>query len=849
MVKTLIDNIFKKLHIKTKPDKLLTYIFYAITIFLALMSVARMLRLLLGDIHVEETISPYIYSIFFTMPCLAYSFFVNSGIAKDDNSKVNVFMVTVGLLGLILGNMITTWVNNGVWWALKQLPNYDTVLRLYPELFAPAVTTLCLITPFISIFYGIDYFLAILRDEDMVKAIAGYSGLSTSMGTKENGAFTCETVICKAKGTSIPIIVPEKKRYEATLVQGATGTGKTATILLPMSAFDLEKKFFFREYAKKIGFSMLKRGIAYMNGPFTNEYINRNFSLNYLQPKRGMEEQFMNQVKPLVQYIDNATGKIVYRNIGITVVENDGNFISQVVGVANNFDIDVLSIDPAAPETTLSINPFAIPDPAKAASIVSDVLNAMYESNGGGGASDPFFTQVTIDAFQNLTLLLKEMYPIMHNGEIASLEDMLELLYNFDAVEEMTEEMKKIPELEQKYKLLIRYFEKNFYKPALNINGFEIPGTRGSGRKDTEKFLYGAITQLNNLVRHPGLKAALCGKKNVIDFDKALENGSVITACSRKGDLGIIQAKAFGMFFILQFQDAVLRRKGNEDSRTPHFLYIDEFPEYITKDMEVMFTLFRKYRCGVTIALQNLSQLEKSGKGYYRQTVLANTKTQIVFGDTVPEDSAYWEKAFGKEKVPDFSTKYDLQTGIVDATPQLELRKKERAEWFKIADQGFGDIFYKTKNAKGKTIYGKGKVTFLDSKYKEKADTLLFNFEKYMMSKPDSPTITINDNDSKKDDKLFGVSTVQKAKATSSPDKTLSKLIQNTNNSSTNEKVEIQKIHTEEKQNNILNDDSLSDDFEIIFDEPDVTLEDASVDGGAITENYETPSIKLNNKK
>lgn len=65
------------------------------------------------------------------------------------------------------------------------------------------------------------------------------------------------------------------------------------------------------------------------------------------------------------------------------------------------------------------------------------------------------------------------------------------------------------------------------------------------------------------------------------------------------------------MFFILQFQDAVLRRKGTEDSRTPHFLYIDEFPEYINKDMEVMFTLFRKYRCGVSIALQNLSQLSK----------------------------------------------------------------------------------------------------------------------------------------------------------------------------------------------------------------------------------------------
>ena len=819
-----------------KPDKLFTYVFYALSTLIVLISLSNMLGFLIGNIRIVNNTSPYIYTLYILFPVLAFSFYVNSGIPKSDNQKVSMFMITFIILSTIIGNMACTWINNIIWYILENLPKYEKVMTLYPELFMPAVKTVCFVAPFIGIFRILDYFLAILRDEDSMKAIGGFCGITTSKSIKEDGSFTCENIICKVKGSDIPVIVPEKKRYEATLVQGATGTGKTATILLPMSARDLEKKYFFREYSKKLGYSLLKRGIAYMNGPFTNDYVNTHFTLNYLKPKNGMEETFYSEVKPVLQYIDNSTGKITYKDVGVTVVENDGNFISQFIGVAKNFDIEVLSIDPANPEKTLSINPFAIPDPAKAASIVSDVLNAMYEDNGGGKQGDPFFTQVTIDAFQNLTLLLKEMYPIMHDGEMASLEDMLELLYNFDAVEEMTEEMKKIPELEQKYKLLIRYFEKNFYKPALNINGFEIPGTRGSGRKDTEKFLYGAITQLNNLVRNPGLKAALCGKKNVIDFDKALENGNVITACSRKGDLGIIQAKAFGMFFILQFQDAVLRRKGNEESRTPHFLYIDEFPEYITKDMEVMFTLFRKYRCGVTVAIQNLSQLEKSGKAYYRQTVLANTKTQIVFGDTVPEDSAYWQEAFGKEKIPDFDTNFDISTGNVKATPTLKKEKKYRLEWFKIADQGFGDVFYKTKNSKGKSVYGKGKVTFLDSKYKEKSDTLMFNFEKYMMSKPESPTITIIDNDSKKDDELFGVSTTSKIadKLKNMEDEP----IIGGNSENYNDDSTINR-NFEEANNSV-------DDFEIIFDEEEITLEDASKDGGAITESYETPPIKKN---
>ena len=837
----MVEQFLKRYNIKVKPEKILTYIFYILTILVAFYSIAKMLSFWVGNIRIDNNISPYLYAVLLTFAPLAFSFYVNSGLPKNDMQKVQMYIVTCSLMAIIVGTMVCTWINEIAWYVLEKIPGYQSVLKYYPELFAPAVTTVCSVVPFISLFKIIDYFLLVFREEDYFKGVAGFVGISLKSNKKDNGAFSCDNVICLAKGTSVPVVVPEKKRYEATLVQGATGTGKTATVLLPMSARDLEKKYFFREYAKKIGYSLLKRGIAYMNGPFNNEYINRNFTLDFIRPKRGMEEQFMEEVKPLVQYIDNSTGKISYRNVGITVVENDGKFISDFIGVAKNFDIDVLSIDPASPETTLSINPFAIPDPAKVASIVADVLNTMYESTGGGSAGDPFFTQVTIDAFQNLSILLKEMYPILHNGEIASLEDMLELLYNFDAVEEMTEEMKKIPELEQKYKLLIKYFEKNFYKPALNINGFEIPGTRGSGRKDTEKFLYGAITQLNNLVRHPGLKAALCGKNNIIDFDKALEDGSIITACSRKGELGILQAKAFGMFFILQFQDAVLRRKGVEDSRTPHFLYIDEFPEYITKDMEVMFTLFRKYRCGVTIAIQNLSQLEKSGHGYYRQTVLANTKTQIIFGDTVPEDSAYWEKAFGKEKVPDVTSKYNLSTGELVKTTVLETRKKERAEWFKIADQGFGAVYYKTKNASGKTIYGQGKTSFLDSKYNEKSRTLMYNFEKYMMTKPESPTITINDSDSDPDsnpDVLFDTNTISKLNSE------LNKM--SSTSSAPIKDDDLNDSIFANNQSTIGKVPKTDDDIEILFEDLEPTLEDSSTDGGAITETYESPSIKHN---
>lgn len=739
VVRFLLYNILKKLKIKD-PNRFLAVLFGAFTVAISVFVIGQVVVLALGDGRLNYLPSPIIYAACLLCPVLCYSYAVNTKLIVGKDKKIKWFMITVAFFASIIASLLITNINKVMWYLLEMVPNYDLIKAEYPELFAPAIKTISFVIPFIGIFSMIDYFLLILRDDDINKGIAGFSGLKVEKPKTDKGIFTLENIICKDIDTLKPVVVPEKKRMESTLVQGATGTGKTAMVLLPMSARDLEKKYFLREYSKKLAYSLLKRGIAYIEGPFSNEYINLNFSLNYILPKKGKEKEFYKELEDVILYKNESTGEVVYRDVGITVVENDGKYVADFTNVAKNFDINVLTIDPTDPEHTLSMNPFAIEDPAKVASIIADVLKSMQQSEGA--KEEAFFANLTSDAFQNLSILLKEMYPRLHNGTLPSLEDVLDLLYNFDKVEEMTEDMKKIPELAEKYKLLIAYFEKNFYKPSLNINGYEIPGTKGSGRKDTERYLYGAITQLNNLLRHPGIKKALCGRTNVIDFDKALREGHVITACSRKGELGIIASKAFGMFFILQFQDAVLRRAGIEDSRIPNFLYIDEFPEYINKDTEVMFTLFRKYRCGATIAIQNLSQLEKyKGLEYYRQVVLANTKTQIVFGDTVPEDSEYWNKAFGMAKKVDVSSSFNPLDGNFAAKKSVQVKDKERFKVHKIAEHKFGQIYYRTKAANGNSVFGEGKVNFLEDKYKTKHPAYMYNFEKFMINKPVSSSM------------------------------------------------------------------------------------------------------------
>ncbi len=382
---------------------------------------------------------PILYAMALVCPVFWYSYGVNSKLISGKDARIKWFLVAVFLFGATVNSLIITNINRIVWKILENLPNYDILVAEYSDLFGPALKTLCFCIPFISIFSYVDYALLVLRDDDINKGVVGFCGMKVAKPKSDKGIFTCENIICKDIETLKPIVVPEKKRMESTLVQGATGTGKTAMVLLPMSARDLEKKYFLREYSKKLGYGLLKKGVAYIEGPYSNEYINLNFSLNYLQPKKGHEKEFYSELKDVLLYKDSETGETVYRGVGVTVVENDGSYVTNFTNVAKNFDIDVLTIDPADPEHTLSMNPFAIEDPAKVASIIADVLKSMQQSEGA--KEEAFFANLTSDAFQNLSILLKEMYPRLNNGALPSLEDVLDMLYNFDKVEEMREDM------------------------------------------------------------------------------------------------------------------------------------------------------------------------------------------------------------------------------------------------------------------------------------------------------------------------------------------------------------------------------------------------------------------------
>ena len=106
--------------------------FYGLSALICLGAITKMLGFLVGNIRIENNISPYLYAIFITFPVFGFCFFAASSLAKSDLHKIRMYIVTCVLIAITLGSMTCTWLNNIIWYFLEMIPNYSKVHALYP---------------------------------------------------------------------------------------------------------------------------------------------------------------------------------------------------------------------------------------------------------------------------------------------------------------------------------------------------------------------------------------------------------------------------------------------------------------------------------------------------------------------------------------------------------------------------------------------------------------------------------------------------------------------------------------------------------------------------------------------
>lgn len=710
----IIDKFLKKLN--ASRNTFATYVLTLISLYIVVDRIIEMLFMIFTGVSVSYW-GPLQYTLAMACPIFAYLFSPKSEFASSKKMKVTLFFTYVTTLYIVAISMFTQWLNIGAWLLLVSLPGYTELVSDFSELIKPALTWLALYLP-LTTFYGVIKFirLGVMDSKDQTRSIWDYGGINLADTKAGHGPFTCDMLMCSNYESGKKMMFTEKSRYQSLLACGGSGTGKTSLILEPMMAKDIEKKAFYMANAKEMGYTALKTGIATLNKPYDNDYLNENFNLNMITPALGKETVYKAYMsKMTLSSLDN---DFVYRNLGLTSVSPDFESTSRIMDICKNYHIKYNLIDPSNPES-IGLNPFVYDDVTKIAITISSVLKGMYV-NTHPEIEEAYREDFIIQAIENITIMLKEMYPRMNEGNTPNLEDLLKMLTNFDLVEKMCEIMQTDKELAEKYNIPIAYFKKNFYKNSI-------------GRVDTEKYIYLAATQLDNLLRLPGVKTILCNRNNNINFDDALKNGEVTLVCTRRGDLGRTSHRAFGLFFILSMQNAVLRRPGNENSRIPHFFYVDEFPDFICKDTEAIFTLYRKYKVATVISAQNLAQLEaNSPRMRYKDTILSNCASKIFMGDGTPEELEWWEKEFTQRRVWTYSNSMDMSKLEYDS--KYGSVKYDWEKYFaanKLGSLSFKHGAVKLKTDAGKFEVGEGVFNFIASKHKEEQPIKKYNFSKF----------------------------------------------------------------------------------------------------------------------
>lgn len=712
-----IDKFLKFL--KTDRNTFVTYILTLISAYVIVDRLVELMFMIFTGVSYSYW-GPIEYTLALGAVVFAFYFSFGSKFVKADVDKLRFFNTYVICLYILGVSFVVQGINSIAWTIILSSPNYVELVSEYSNLFRPAFTAISLYVPIVTFYKVFKWLTFTINDtKDIKDSIFDYNGLSLSGKPKDTGKYSCEVFLCNDAESGEDIIIPESKRLESFLVVGVSGSGKTTMVYEPLMARDLDRKYFFREISKEMGYTALRTGIATLNCPYDNNYLNEHFSLYMLTPNPDKVDLYNAYMKKMI--LSTSNGKYIYRDFGFTYLSADYDSIERMLNVAKNYKINVNLIDPNNSDSP-GMNPFVYEDPIKTGIAISSVLKGLYATSRPD-LQMAFRENAAIQIIENLSILLKEMYPRLNDGDLPNLEDMLNMMNDFSLVEDMCNQMKEIPELAEKYKILIKYFENSFY-------------ASGKDTVQTKTSIFTASAELDNLLRYPGVKNILCNRTNNLQFDKSLAEGEITFVCTRRGDLGANAHKAFGIFFLLLMQQSVLSRPGNENTRIPHFLYIDDFPEFLCKAIEPVFTVYRKYKVGNILSAQTLSQLEGDGKEKFKDEILANCVNKCIFGNALPDDVKWWESELEQKREWTWGSSYETDTskpnyGYDSKLSSIEYKWKPNYAAGKVMALKSKQILFKIKDSKGKSIVAKGKLDFLEAKYKEPKHPKEYNFEKF----------------------------------------------------------------------------------------------------------------------
>lgn len=567
-----------------------------------------------------------------------------------------------------------------------------------------------------------------IKDETVRKRVLEYKvthSISPDHGSPSGIAYNMNIV--KDIHTGKNITVYAKDRFLHTLVDGTSGTGKTSSTILPAIRDDLDMRCKAEDTQKKLLLAMEQAGEISYSPP---EHA-KGFSVNDCIPiardtARWSDTELEQKLRETQEKLEQI--RLAYPVCGITVLAPDDSLTDDVCRLCDARDVPYNRIDAVRlpdgrhKKNTTGLNPFYISPQmdegaknqliVKKAVIFSDVMQAITDLKG---KADSYFTGLNRQMIANLAILVMATVPVLRRRQ-ATPADLQEVINNFSLLPEYADKLEELDQSTKQYTFIIQYIREDLL---------------GKGRDKMEDQSRGTRNIINEFLLMPANREIFCSQDS-IDFDRALADGEV-TVCNYNLASGDTDAVAFGLFFLLSFNNAVLSRPGTENTRIPHFFYLDELPVLIHPSLEKNFSLFRKFRVSMMVAIQTLDQMEKNDITKYLKGVILGCAHIIVFGRSSLSDMEIFSSLAGVRDVREEQTS-TTETALTDDSPHFSfssremMTQKNAIEEIDIRMKDFQEVTFFTTRAGRPLPALAGIVDFLkpsDWEKKERPDIFL----------------------------------------------------------------------------------------------------------------------------
>ncbi len=325
-------------------------------------------------------------------------------------------------------------------------------------------------------------------------------------------------------------------------------------------------------------------------------------------------------------FIDNMAIEDIRKGAGVAVLDPHGDAIDTIMQyIPKNRINDVCYFNPADPEYGYPLNLLEVHNPAQRELMVSGIIGIFYKlySNSWG---------------PRLEHILRNVLFTLINVPDATLPDVIRILNDKKFRDKVLEQIND--------PMLTMFWKKEF---------------EGMSEKFANEAVAPILNKVGQFVTSPLIRKIISHPRSKVKIEELMDNRKIFLCDLSQGKIGEDNATLLGSMLITKIQIAAMNRAFQaEESRVPFYLYVDEFQNFATSSFTKILSEARKYKLGLTLANQYITQIDED----VMAAILGNVGTITCF-NVGAKDSEILYKEFGSTMTPEDLTTLDRHQMII----------------------------------------------------------------------------------------------------------------------------------------------------------------------------------------